>query len=475
MNSDHPYSNLHAQFDISREIIAQAEVPLSDKNTHHSKHPLNVRELLGYMQYALGGGTIIGLTIGTILLWFLFRPPGQPTSRYLGEILGTTAIVLFSCSLVVATKAPFLEHLFGGLDRMYVWHRWSAIAGGVLLFPHYVLVSTVKNTIKSTLGNALGLLALFGLVFLLLWALVPRLPVVGRRIRSNYQRWFSLHRLTGLFVIAGLIHGFMVDPVLQHSPVLLGWYIAVAAIGTVAYLYRELLNPFFRLMWRHNYTVESVNRLNQKTVEVLLAPVAQPVRFVAGQFVFVRFGREHEWERHPFTVSSAPQESLLRLSIKGLGDYTQRLINILQAGTPARVGLAFGMFDYRSGGHRQVWIAGGIGITPFRSWIRTFSTKPALEFDIDFYYTVRNEDEALFLDEIATVAAHYPTFRPHITYSEREGSLTMEQIAASCIGPLSAREVYMCGPSEMIENFQRAQRKLGVPSHHIHFEHFDFR
>ena len=114
-------------------------------HTLTSEHPLNARELLGFMQHALGGGTIIGLTIATILLWFLFRPTGQPTSRYLGEMLGTTAIVLFSCSLVVATKAPFLERFFGGLDRMYVWHRWSAIVAVVLLVPHYFLVKSVND------------------------------------------------------------------------------------------------------------------------------------------------------------------------------------------------------------------------------------------------------------------------------------------------------------------------------------------
>ncbi len=451
----------HEQPDRPREITAQSEALPSNKNTHHSKRPLNVRELLGYMQHALGGGIIIGLTIATIVLWFLFRPAGQPTSRYLGEILGTTAIVLFSCSLVVATKAPFLERAFGGLDRMYLWHRWSAIAGVVLLFPHYILVTSVQNTISNTLGNTLGFIALFGLVLLLLWALVPRLPVVGRHIRTNYQRWFTLHRLTGLFVIVGLIHGFLVDPVLQHA--------------TAAYLYRELLHPFFRRLWQHNYTVEAVNQLDRKTLEVTLAPVAQPVPFVAGQFVFVRFGGGYGWERHPFTISSAPQEPLLHLSIKGLGDETQRLIDTLHPGVPARVGMAFGMFDYRSGGHQQVWIAGGIGITPFRSWIRAFPPEQPLEFDIDLYYTVRTEDEALFLDEISTAAAHYPTFRPHLTYSKREGFLTMEQIAASCRGPLAEREVYMCGPSRMIQNFQRAFRTRGVPSYRIHYEYFNFR
>ncbi len=454
---------------------APSEVLSSDENTGQSKHPLHEREIPGVMQRALGGGIIIGLTIVTIVLWFLFRPTGQPTSRYLGEILGTTAILLFSCSLFLATKAPFLERAFGGLDRMFLWHRWSAIAGVVLLFPHYVLVTSVPNTINNTLGNALGFIALFGLVFLLLWALVPRLPVVGRCIRTNYQRWFTLHRLTGLFVIVGLIHAALVDPVLRHAPVLLVWYLAVAAIGTVAYLYRELLHPFFRPLWQHNYTVEAVTHLDRKTLEVTLAPVAQPVRFVAGQFVFVRFGGGHGWERHPFTISSAPQESLLHLAIKGLGDETQRLIDTLHPGVPARVGLAFGMFDYRSGGHQQVWIAGGIGITPFRSWIRAFPTEPPLEFDIDLYYTVQNEDEALFLDEISTAAAHYPTFRPHLTYSRREGSLTIEQIATSSRGSLAEREIYLCGPRRMIQQFQQAFRTRGVPSSRIHYEYFNFR
>jgi predicted ferric reductase len=254
-----------------------AEVPASDKSTKHPKHPLHEREIQGSLQFTFGGGSIIGLTIGTILLWFLFQPTGQLTSLYLGEMFGTTAILLFTCSLIVATKAPFLESFFGGLDRMYLWHRWSAIAGVVLLFPHYILVTSVNSTINNFLGNAFGIIAIVGLVFLLLWALIPRLPIVGRRIRTNYQRWCVLHRLTGLFVIAGLIHGFLVDPVLQHSTVLLIWYIVVAAIGTAAYLYRELLNPFFRRLWQHNYSVEAVNRLDQKTLDVTLVPIAQPV------------------------------------------------------------------------------------------------------------------------------------------------------------------------------------------------------
>ena len=423
------------------------------------------------MKRSSGGLIIVGIAVFTVLLWLLFRPENQPTGRYLGEIFGTTAIVLFTCSLVLATKLPLLEPLFGGLDRMFLWHRWTALAGVVLLLPHYLFVTSVRNSILSTLGNALGFVALVGLVVLLVWAFVPRLPLVGRRIRANYQRWFTLHRFTGLFVI----HGALVDPVLRLSPILLTWYLAVATIGTVAYLVRELLMPFVRPIWRHDYIVETVNRLNPLTVDVILKPVGRPVPFVAGQFVFVRFGGSAAWEPHPFTIASAPQEPLLHLSFKALGDHTRRLVETLQPGTHARVGLAFGKFDYLSGGQNQIWIAGGIGITPFRSWMRAFTPAKSLKFDIDFYYTVRNESEAMFLDEIATTAALYPSFRSHITYSERDGSLTIERIAASSGGALAQKHVYLCGPTRMIGKFESQLRKLGVPQNHIHFEQFDFR
>lgn len=463
------------QLDNPQEIMARAQGGASNTGASPARRAPRERGPLSSMRHAVGGSMIVGLTSATVLLWFLCRPPGQPTSRYLGEIVGTSAILLFSYSLVLATKAPFLERSFGGLDRMFLWHRWVAVAGVALLVPHYLLVTSVPPTIRNSLGNALGYVALVGLALLLLWALLPRLPVLGRRVRTTYQRWFTLHRFTGLFVIAGLIHGVLVDPVLGHSTILWAWYVAVATTGTVAYLYRELLHPLVRRRWRHDYIVEAVNRLSGTMCEVVLAPLAQPVPFVAGQFVFVRFGGIAGWERHPFTISSAPQEHLLRLSIKALGDHTQHLIDTLQPGAPARVGLAFGLFDYRRGGRTQVWIAGGIGIAPFRSWVRAFPTGEPLEFDIDFFYTVHDEDEAVFLDDIGTAAGRHATFRPHVTYSGRDGPLTIEQIAAVCHGSLAERTVYMCGPSRLIEGFQRALRTRGVPATHIHFEHFDLR
>lgn len=442
-----------------------------------------VGAVLRFVQQQIGGEVIVGLAFTNVVLWVLLRPPGVPGTMYLGEILATTAIVLLSCSLVLATRAPFLERFFGGLDRMYLWHRWSAVAGVVLLLPHSALVTSSPDPNLNEFGSVLGQVALIGLVVLLLWALAPRLSAVMRRLPTNvqgwfmqYQRWFTLHRLIGLFVVTGLVHGALVDPVLRRSTILLGWYVAVAAVGTAAYVYRELFLRFFSRQWQYDYSVKAINRLDPRALEVILAPTAQPLQFVAGQFVFVHFGGSAEWERHPFSVSSAPQERDLHLSIEALGDYTQHLSDTLQPGAPAIVSIAFGLFDYRNGTREQVWIAGGIGITPFRSWIRAFPPEQPLQFDIDLYYTVRSEDEALFLDEIRAAATQHPTFRPHIIYSQRDGSLTMEHVVeTSGGGTIVAKDVYLCGPSGMVESFQHSLRKLAVPPIHIHFEQFNFR
>src|SRR5436305_13867710 len=190
---------------------------------------------------------------------------------------------------------------------------------------------------------------------------------------------------------------------------------------------------FFSRRWRYDYKVKAINRLDPRALEVILAPTTRPLLFVAGQFVFVHFGGSAEWERHPFTVSSDPQERDLRLSIEALGDYTQHLSDTLQPGAPAIVSIAFGLFDYRQGTREQVWIAGGIGITPFRSWIRAFPTEQQMEFDIDLYDTVRSKDEGLFLEEIRRAAKKNPSSGQNITPSQPTGPLTRNHMLETSV------------------------------------------
>src|SRR5438874_5262714 len=111
-----------------------------------------VGAVLRLVQQQVGGEVIVGVAITNVVLWVLLRPPSVPGTMYLGEIIATTAIFLLSCSLVLATRAPLLERFFGGLDRMYLWHRWSAVTGVVLLPLHSALVTRAPDPNRNELG-----------------------------------------------------------------------------------------------------------------------------------------------------------------------------------------------------------------------------------------------------------------------------------------------------------------------------------
>ncbi len=166
-------------------------------------------------------------------------------------------------------------------------------------------------------------------------------------------------------------------------------------IGLGAYLYTEVFSRFLNKSLPCQ--VSAIRRLNGNTTEVTLTPKGQKLRHQPGQFLFVRFPRDRALdEAHPFTISSAPGESDIRLSIKASGDFTRSLYQQLSEGAEALVEGAYGLFQYQNGGPKQIWIAGGIGITPFLSFLR----RGAINREVDFYYTVRTREEALFLDEI---------------------------------------------------------------------------
>ena len=423
-----------------------------------------------------GVAAVVGVALANIVFWLLARPDGQPVGRFFGELLGAEAVLLFSISLVLATLLPPIERAFGGLDRVARWHRHAAVSGVLLLIPHVVLVGSAADPYATSLGHALGDIALVGLLILALWALAPNLRasrwpgLIQRMARASYEHWLTAHRLTGLFVIVALVHGAVVDPVLRRSTLLRVVFIVVGAVGTVAYLYRELFARYFVPIY--DYKVVDVQRLNKTTLTVILAPARRSLSFTAGQFVFLALGGAGGWERHPFSVSSSSSDARVELTIKASGDYTRDLYDQLQPGVPAKLAGPFGGFDYRQGGHDQIWIAGGIGVTPFLSWIRSIDG----QFDraVDFYYSVAHVDDAVYLDEIRRVSDGKPSLRLHLIRADTDGMLTPDQVIRA-VPPGTSPWVYMCGPPPMMKAFSTGLHRLGVRRSRIRWEQFGAR
>jgi predicted ferric reductase len=95
--------------------------------------------------------------------------------------------------------------------------------------------------------------------------------------------------------------------------------------------------------------------------------------------------------------------------------------------------------------------------------------------NVDFYYSIAHEADALYLDEIEAAAARHPSFRPHVVNTEREGFLTAGKTVNGRRRSDMDVWVYMCGPPVMAKSLAGGFRKLGVPRSQIRWEQFDTR
>jgi predicted ferric reductase len=435
----------------------------------------------------VGPATIGILVVALAALWTVARPAGQPTGSYIGQLLGAESILLLSIALVLISTLPWVEVWFDGIDRAAIWHRRVAITGLVLLAPHILLSSNPEG--GTALGGPLGVIGALGLLGLVLWAILPRWrsvvpgPLRGlvvaardaplirdvRRVFGGYERWRALHRTTGLFVAAGFLHGALDGSPFDESPALRWSYIAIGGIGLAFYVYRELLSRYFLSL--HDYQVAGVEQIDEGLVEITLAPIGRHIDFVPGQFAMVYIESKDGWHRHPFTIASAPREGVVRVTVKALGDYTSRLQEILEPGMPAVIGGPHGRFNHAKGTDRQVWIAGGVGVAPFLSWLRSLDGH--LLQRVDFFYAT--DGDAPFAEEIRSIADRHDSLSAHLIDTSTAGRLTTDHVLATAGDDAGGLSVFMCGPRDMLRTFQSQLRVAGVPARNIHREYFDWR
>ena len=455
----------------------------------------------GYRSFAAIRGPLLlaALCVLPGLLWARSAPlDTRFGSQY--QSLTSLAVVLafvgtsaFALNLVLGARLRIVEALFGGLDRMYSIHRANGQIAFLLLLGHVVLILASRATISGRAALDLlspgagwtvfaGVLAFGGTAVAILMTLFMRL---GHELFVYVQRSF------GFVFLAATYHVFTTEGAKASSPAL-KWYLAgLSTLGIAAFAYRSLLGNV--LVRRRRYRVEAVNRLDDSVTEIVMEPLGQPLPYTAGQFLFVNFRSlalelhplEVSLERqvlsvrpgevanqfHPFSITSAPGEAKLRITVKAVGDYT-RALRGLEPGAEAIVEGAYGSFSHHhAGAARQIWLAGGIGVTPFLSMARSLGTEegPA----VDFYYCVEHADEAHFLDELQAIAALRPDFRVVVVPRDVDGFLTAERLEEE-LGDLSSAHALICGPPAMITSLKSQLVDRGIPSTQIHAEEFGF-
>jgi predicted ferric reductase len=422
-------------------------------------------------------GWIISLIVCLmpLVLWYGVHPAyyffGTEESIYRlfaksTALVGTAA---FAWSLVLSARPRIVESWFNGLDKMYQVHRWLGMTAFSLLLLHPLFLtfkfqanspgSAVGMWLGPNMAYNLGIIALGGMILLIELTVFARL---------SHQTFIAWHRFLGVFFIIGAAHAYLVKSELAHNLPLQIYMLSLIALATVCYLYYTVLGQV--IIRRYHYQVSSVRQPAPGVTEITLRGAGRrSMIFTPGQFAFLKFDQAGlDPEAHPYSMASSNRDWDLIFVVKALGDDTTDLSK-LQVGTPAIVEGPYGRFSYANTKHqRQIWVAGGIGVTPFLSMARSLRSRMQ---NIDLYYCTKNRAEAIYLDELNQISNIYTDFRV-IPHAETEsGFLTVAKIMQQS-GDLKAADIMLCGPKPMTDGLIKQLKAAGIADSQIHFEEF---
>jgi predicted ferric reductase len=386
--------------------------------------------------------------------------------------VGAVSIVAMSQIFILTAFPRHLEPLFGGLDRMYVVHKWLGIVALALMAAHDMVEPELERWARETnlgeFAEELGEIAYYGFIGLVLVSWIKRLPFVD--IEIPWQIWRFSHRFMGvLFALAAFHLVFIDSPIPRDAPFTI-YMNAACAVGLLAYGYTERIA---RRLRRRFYRVTEITHKGS-TAQITLAPQGRPMIWRPGQFAFLSAPAIGMGESHPFTITNTPQaDGTLRFAIKSLGDWTRALPCTLRVGAGVHIEGPYGRFDFRKGSSRQVWLAGGVGITPFLAWAESLTG--AETRTIHLFYSVAKLEEAIGLEVLTAAAARNPHFTFDMIASDREGRLTAARMISDAPFPIRGSDLYFCGPSGLKDCVLHDLNAHGQAPRRVFFERFEFR
>lgn len=407
--------------------------------------------------------------LAAVLGFATYAPHGAEAA--IGIAVGAAAVVAMSEALILAARPTVLEPMLGGLDRMYRLHKWLGISALVLMILHDLIEPDFDRAVRETglgeIASDAGEIAFNALLALIAISWLRRLPFI--RLEIPYRLWRFSHRFMGVVFAVVVFHQFFVDVPAGVDPSLSVLLNAFGIAGLIAWVHTEFVAPHLR---RRDFTVRQISR-HGDTTEVTLAPTGRPMRWRPGQFAFVSAPEAGLSEPHPFTIASAPGAGgTLNLAIRALGDWTRRLPDALHEGMSVRVEGPYGRFDFRKGGKRQIWLAGGIGITPFLAWSESLTATERR--DIHLVHCVRTPDEAIGLQTLQAAAARNPRFSFQVVATARDGRLTADRLIESAPFPVGEADLWFCGPTGLRGEILKGLKNLGQTPRRVRFEHFEF-
>lgn len=418
------------------------------------------------------GAVLIGL-------WVRHGGFGQLTAGWAGlwtglsQLTGLLASGVGLVGLALVARPRSIERRYG-LDRLFVWHRVLGETMAVLVGAHvfagvaeWAAAGTVMEAIADLTGREPYMAA--ATVGAALIGVVTVSSLRSLRRRLSYETWYFVHLLAYVGFVLSFGHtivlgGDLADDRLARTV----WVTAHVGVGLWLLWGRwgHLIGACVRPL-----RVAEVRPLNDDTAEVRLdGPGLRRVQGDAGQFALLRpLSRRLWWQAHPYSLSSAPDESGLRFTVKRRGDASGALLD-LPIGTRVAIEGPYGACTPDVIGDRKaMFVVGGVGVAPVRALLQRL---PVTSCPVVLYRAHRVED-LVHLDELDALCRERGGV-VHTLVGPTAKLATKDPFSAAvlrrAVPDLTERVAVLCGPDRFLQAARAGMRDAGIPSDRIHYE-----
>ncbi|MEM9221871.1 MAG: ferric reductase-like transmembrane domain-containing protein [Pseudomonadota bacterium] len=405
-------------------------------------------------------GTIIA-AVAFAVGHLAFVSPFVPFENILPAGLGALSMSSMALTLILAARWRPVDRLMGGPDKSYAAHRWLgffALAGAL---GHWAVASAVGEGMMPLLedsGEDVGEIAVLALAVMTAAAMVRAIP---------YHLWKASHMLMGPVFLLAAYHTFLVASPLAVGAAPWALMAVVSIVGVVAWIQtlRRKADPT-RIV-----TVERAEAFDGGVDVTFCAEKPLP-RFQAGQFATIAENIARA-EAHPFTIAGGDETSR-RFVIRAAGDWTDHFVNTVRPGDRFRLGRGVGRFLPQTKVERtaQLWVAGGVGITPFLAALGQMAPDDGPR--VILVYCFRTRGSAGAVADVERHAARLPQVDLVLASDCGDGRLTEASLTDLARALPDDAQAYLCGPGGLKDMVTRVWRVLGK-SGRVHSEQFDFR
>ena len=425
---------------------------------------------------------VLGLGLGITAAIFIETTTHSDWNGVYAIITSLSRIAALSGSyfalvgLVLVSRISWVERSVGH-DRLVIWHRKLGPYSLYLITLHvvWVLLGYAGND-RLKIGVELWHLItkwpwmLPATVAFVFFALAGITSYKKARAKMSYETWWTIHLYTYLAIALSFMHQVLNGPIfVGHFFYKLYWtFLYVVAAATIV-MWRVIIPTTKSL--RHNLKVEQVVVEGPGVVSIIMrGRKLNELQAQGGQFFSWRFmTKGHWWMSHPYSLSAAPTDHYMRVTVKELGDHAGG-VKDLKPGTRVVFEGPYGTFvAAKSTRGHVLLVGGGVGITPLRALMEEID--PSTEVDVIF--RASREEDLVLRHELDALADHIGA-RVHYLVGPRTVHPMTAKYIMQYVPAFRDSDVYVCGPTPLVEAVRDAAHSAGIPKNRFHDEAFEF-